>query len=71
MGQYGSVRRARSGWCMSNHTLPEIDFSSIGPVVGEPFPAVQLPDQHGQIVDLHEARAGRQALVVFHRSASW
>jgi hypothetical protein len=30
-----------------------------------------LPDQHGQSVDLHQARNGRRALVVFHRSAAW
>ena len=56
---------------MSAQTLPSIDFSTVGPAIGEPFPDVRLPDQHGQIVDLHEARAGRRALVVFHRSASW
>ncbi len=56
---------------MSNLTLPSIDFNSVGPAIGEPFPEIRLPDQHGQIVDLHKARAGRQALVVFHRSASW
>jgi hypothetical protein len=30
-----------------------------------------LPDQHGQRVDLHQARKGRRALVVLHRSAAW
>ena len=48
-----------------------IDFTTIGPVVGERFPDVVLPDQHGQSVDLHQARNGRRALVVFHRSAAW
>jgi peroxiredoxin len=51
--------------------LPRIDFASVGPAVGERFPDVRLPDQHGQMVDLHAARAGRRALVVFYRSASW
>jgi hypothetical protein len=32
---------------------------------------VVLPDQHGQRVDLHQARAGWRALIVFHRSAGW
>jgi hypothetical protein len=52
-------------------TLPALDFSQIGPQVGARFPDVVLPDQHGRRVSLHEERAGRRALVVFHRSALW
>ena len=48
-----------------------IDFSTIGPGVGARFPEVTLPDQDGTLVQLHQARGGRRALVVFHRSASW
>jgi peroxiredoxin len=48
-----------------------IDFSRIGPPVGERFPDVLLPDQQGQAVHLHQARGNRRALVVFYRSASW
>jgi len=48
-----------------------IDFTKIGPAVGERFPDVILPDQHGQYVNLHQVRNGRRALVVFHRSAGW
>ena len=51
--------------------LPAVDFTHIGPPIGERFPDVTLPDQTGQLVDLHTHRAGRRALVVFHRSASW
>jgi peroxiredoxin len=51
--------------------LPPRDFKTIGPKEGEPFPDVRLPDQWGAPVDLHSARAGRPALVVFHRSAEW
>jgi hypothetical protein len=43
----------------------------VGPSVGRRFPDVQLPDQTGRIVDLHEHRGGRKALIVFHRSAGW
>jgi hypothetical protein len=32
---------------------------------------VRLSDQTGALVDLHERRAGRPALVVFYRSAEW
>jgi peroxiredoxin len=48
-----------------------IDFSNIGPAIGEHFPDITLPDQHGNTVRLHQARGNRRALVVFHRSASW
>ena len=48
-----------------------IDFDGIGPAVGEHFPDITLPDQHGSIVSLHQSRGDRRALVVFHRSASW
>ena len=51
--------------------FPTIDFSAIGPPVGARFPDVRLPDQRGQTVDLHAARQGRRALVVFYRSARW
>jgi peroxiredoxin len=51
--------------------LPPRDFRQIGPKEGELFPDVRLPDQTGALVDLHAARAGRPALVVFYRSAEW
>jgi hypothetical protein len=51
--------------------IPTVDFDSVGPLVGGRFPDVVLPDQSGELVDLHGHRAGRQALVVFHRSADW
>jgi hypothetical protein len=51
--------------------MPVLDFDTIGPRLEERFPDLRLPDQHGNLVDLHAARAGRRALVVFHRSASW
>jgi peroxiredoxin len=52
-------------------SLPIIEFDTIGPAVGARFPDLRLPDQTGAIVDLHAARAGRRALVVFYRSADW
>lgn len=50
---------------------PPVDVDRIGPAPGERFPDLVLPDQHGTPVDLHAARAGRRALVLFHRSAAW
>jgi peroxiredoxin len=47
------------------------DFTTIGPQVGERFPDVVLPDQHGNRVDLHAVRGDRRALVIFYRSARW
>lgn len=51
--------------------LPVLDFRTIGPRVGQRFPDLTLPDQSGTPVDLHAARRGRPALVIFYRSASW
>jgi hypothetical protein len=51
--------------------LPPRDFARVGPAEGSRFPDVVLPDQSGTPVDLHAARAGRRALVVFYRSAEW
>jgi peroxiredoxin len=48
-----------------------MNFSLVGPRVGERFPDVRLADQSGAIVDLHDHRAGRRALVIFYRSARW
>jgi len=35
------------------------------------FPNVRLPDQSGELVDLHQRRGPRHAVVVFNRSAVW
>ena len=51
--------------------LPPRDFDRIGPRPGERFPDVRLPDQTGTLTDLHAARAGQPAVVVFYRSAEW
>ncbi|MHB1006537.1 MAG: hypothetical protein ACYC3S_12980 [Chloroflexota bacterium] len=51
--------------------LPDIDFAHLGPEVGSRFPDVVLPNQKGERIDLHAARAGRRALVMFFRSAKW
>jgi peroxiredoxin len=56
---------------MTLPAMPVLDVDRIGPPVGARFPDVRLPDQSGALVDLHAARAGRRALVVFHRSALW
>jgi hypothetical protein len=56
---------------MTAPSAPDLDFAQIGPALGRRFPDVVLPDQHGTPVDLHAARGGRRALVLFHRSAAW
>ena len=50
---------------------PAIDFTRVGPAIGTRFPELHLSDQNGMTVDLHAARGGRRALIVFHRSARW
>ena len=52
-------------------SLPPRNFNTIGPKERQRFPDMRLPDQSGGLVDLHEQRAGRPALVVFYRSADW
>jgi peroxiredoxin len=47
------------------------NYADIGPAIGTRFPDVRLPDQAGRLIDLHQARAGRPAVVVFYRSARW
>jgi hypothetical protein len=44
--------------------LPTRDFGEVGPKEGERFPDVPLPDPIGRMVDLREARAEWQAIVV-------
>jgi len=51
--------------------FPAIDFTTIGPAIGERFPDVVLPDQTGRMVDLHAVRGSRRALILFYRSARW
>lgn len=46
-------------------------YSDRGPRVGEPFPDIRLPDQSGDLVDLHDRRDGRRAVVAFNRSVVW
>ena len=56
---------------MSALVMPRLDFRAIGPGLGDRFPDIRLPDQSGRVIDLHVARDGRPALVVFYRSARW
>ena len=51
--------------------FPETGDFPTGPEVGEVLSDFTLLDQHGEPVNLTTARAGRRALVVFHRSARW
>jgi len=51
--------------------MADLDYRDRGPKVGEAFPDVRLPDQTGEIVDLHARRDGKRAVVVVHRSAVW
>jgi peroxiredoxin len=51
--------------------MVDVEFDKLGPSIGERFPDVSLPGQDGTTVNLHADRAGRPALVVFHRSARW
>ena len=49
---------------------PAADFPT-GPGIGSALPAVCLPNQQGQLVDIRQQCGNRRAIVVFHRSAYW
>ena len=49
---------------------PGADFPT-GPEIGSALPAVCLPNQQGQFVDIRQQCGKRCAIVVFHRSAYW
>ena len=49
----------------------ETDYRERGPKLEDIFPSVRLPDQRGELVDLHWRRGRRRAVVVFNRSAVW
>jgi peroxiredoxin len=51
--------------------VAEVDYSTIGPALGDQFPDFELPDSEGQPVTLRPWRNGRRAIVVFYRSAVW
>jgi len=51
--------------------VAEVDYSTIGPALGDQFPDFELPDSEGRPVTLQHWRNGRRAIVVFYRSAVW
>lgn len=51
--------------------MPESDDFPSGPAIGEPMPDFTLVNQHGDSTNFATARAGKKALVVFHRSVRW
>lgn len=56
---------------MESAELPKVDFDRVGPPAGERLPDIVLPNQRGELVDLHAERAGRRALLMVQRSADW
>ncbi len=51
-------------------TDPTGEFPT-GPDVGVALPDIVAPAHTGDIVDVHKARNGQPAVVVFYRSAVW
>jgi len=47
------------------------EYRDRGPRVGDAFPNIRLPDQSESLVDLHQRRNGRKAVVAFNRSVVW
>jgi peroxiredoxin len=51
--------------------MPDSPAFPTGPAVGDPFPEIALPDQHGVTLGLAAARAGRRLMLVVFRSVVW
>lgn len=51
-------------------TDPRGEFPT-GPDIGSTLPNFQSKDAHGKPFDLHAARNGKPAVVMFYRSAVW
>lgn len=51
-------------------TDPRGEFPT-GPAVGTRLPDIRSLDANGEPFDLHAARSGKPAIVVFYRSAVW
>lgn len=66
--QYGIVGPYKPGH--GPRSDPKAAFST-GPDVGEVFPDIVAMDQSGTMVDVHEARGGGAAVVVFSRATLW
>lgn len=58
-------------WLIYGWFVTELDYSKIGPALGDQFPDFELPDSEGRPVSLQRWRNGRRAIVVFYRSAAW
>lgn len=56
---------------MMAQTRAKIDFSKLGPQVGERVPDFSLKDQNGRTQTLQSIMTPKGAVLVFHRSADW
>ena len=70
-GRSPCYSRHREGLSQHRDPASAQPLRELGPPLGSRFPDLTLPDQLGRIVDLEQDRAGRRALIVFHRSARW
>ncbi len=50
---------------------PPGDPSTLGPAVGQPLPAFEAKDQHGQPRDFTSLKGPNGLVLVFFRSADW
>lgn len=66
--EFGMIGPFRQG--VGPRTNPKAGHPT-GPEVGERLPDIVAPSHDGTVVDVHQARAGAPAVVVFYRSAVW
>lgn len=66
--EYGMIGPYRPG--VGPRSNPKDQFPT-GPEVGQRLPDIIATAHDGTVVDVHQARAGSPAVVVFYRSAVW
>ncbi len=66
--EYGGLGPAKPG--LASRQDPVGEFPT-GPDIGERFPDLVATSQCGDVIDVHEHRAGRASVFVFYRSAVW
>ena len=66
--EYGMIGPYQPG--VGPRSNPSGEFPT-GPEIGERLPDIVARSHTGEIVDVHDRRGDRPAVVVFHRSAVW
>lgn len=50
---------------------PGVDPAALGPMVGQPIPPFEVPDQYGRLRQFASLAGPKGLVLVFFRSADW